>query len=419
MVIAVLLFILLWSDAGASPRLVIWIAAMTFVQLSRLALYVLFMRTHPGVDRAPAWARIAVAATGTSGIFWGASVLFFFDPASPANLVAMTMAATGIAAGGTAVLSTIPMAYAVFATFHLSPLVVQLAATGDFANLVFAAGFIFFFFILFFTVRTMGATLDESLRLRFERIDMIEHLEAARIHAESASRAKSEFLALMTHELKTPLNAIIGYAALIGSLPGSPRDAKLEAYTSEIHEGARRLLALINDILDLSKADAGKLDLREGIFSIGAAIARCRQLILPRAEDAKIELGMELDDGLPAVRGDERLIRQAVLNLLSNAIKFTPTGGLVRIGARRMADGGVVIEVTDNGIGMSAEDLPRAMEPFEQISRGYARQRAGSGLGLPLAKRIAEIHRGRIEIASQAGDGTTVRLVLPADRVAS
>jgi signal transduction histidine kinase len=266
-------------------------------------------------------------------------------------------------------------------------------------------------------VRTVSSTLEESLRLRFERLEMIDRLDGARIRAESANRTKSEFLAMMTHELKTPLNAIIGYAALIGGHPGISRDPKIESFTNEIHEGARRLLSLINDILDLSRADAGKLTLQEGLFSIGAAVERCRQLIQPHAEEARVELKMELNEGLPAVRGDERLIRQAIFNLLSNAIKFTPAGGRVRIGAKRETDGSAVVEVTDTGIGIAAEDLSRAMEPFEQISRGHARERSGSGLGLPLAKRIAESHRGRIDITSRTGSGTTVRLFLPADRV--
>jgi two-component system cell cycle sensor histidine kinase PleC len=414
--IAVFLVVILWSDSGASPLLLGWLATMLVLQICRAVVRTLYFRASPDSDTAPRWGRSAVLTTAVSGLCWGASVLLFFDPASPTNLVAMTMAATGIAAGGLAVLSALPAAYLAYLASHVPPLIVLLAATGEFANIVFAASFVFFLVVLVFSVRTMGATLDESLRLRFERIGMIEHLNQARIHAESAGRAKSEFLAMMTHELKTPLNSIIGFAALIGSLPGSTRDNKLENYTSEIQDGARRLLALINDILDLSKADAGRLGLQEGLFSLGAAIERCRQLVTSHAEEAKLVLRMELADGLPALRGDERLIRQAILNLLSNAIKFTPAGGFVRIAASHV-DEGIVIEVSDNGIGISPEDLPRAMQPFEQISRGSTRERAGSGIGLPLAKRIAELHRGRLEIASRTGGGTTVRLILPPERI--
>jgi len=314
------------------------------------------------------------------------------------------------------VLSALPAAYLAYLAMHIPPVIILLAVTGEFVYLVFAACFVLFLVVLVASVRVMGALLEESLRLRFERMEMIEHLDQARVNAESAGRAKAEFLAMMTHELKTPLNAIIGYAALIGSLPGVPQQGRLESYTNEIHSGARRLLTLINDILDLSKADAGRLDLQEGIFSIGAAIERCWQLAQPHAEEARVDLKMELVESLPALRGDEKLIRQAILNLISNAIKFTPAGGSVRIGAQRSRDG-LVIEVVDTGIGIAPEDLPRAMEPFEQISRGYARERSGSGIGLPIAKRIAELHRGRLDITSRSGAGTTVRLTLPPERV--
>ena len=410
--IACFLVTVLWSEFGVSVPLMGWLGTMLTIQLGRFVVRALFLRAGPNADDAPRWGRIAVLTTAASGICWGASVLLFFDPTSPMNLVAMTMTATGIA-----VLSALPAAYLAYLASHIPPVILVLAVTGEFVYLVFAACFVFFLVVLISAARAMGAMLDESLRLRFERLEMIDRLDEARIRAESANRAKTEFLAMMTHELKTPLNSIIGYAALIGGHPGTGRDSKLESFTNEIHEGARRLLSLINDILDLSRADAGKLTPQEGLFSIGAAIERCQQLIRPQAEEARVALKMDLADSLPAIRGDERLIRQAILNLLSNAIKFTPAGGQVRIGARREPNGPVVIEVNDTGIGIAAEDLSRAMEPFEQVSRGHARERSGSGLGLPLAKRIAESHRGRIEIESRTGAGTTVRLVLPADRV--
>ena len=415
--IACFLVTILWAESGVSVSMLVWLGIMIAIQLSRLVARTLFMRAKPGVEDTERWGRIAIALTAGAGICWGASVLLFFDPTAPMNLVAMTMTATGIASGGLAVLSALPAAYLAYLLAHLPPVIFVLGITGDFVNIVFATCLVFFVIVLITAVRTVSSTLEESLRLRFERLEMIDRLDDARIRAESANRTKSEFLAMMTHELKTPLNAIIGYAALIGGHPGISRDPKIESFTNEIHEGARRLLSLINDILDLSRADAGKLTLQEGLFSIGAAVERCRQLIQPHAEEAKVELKMELDEGLPAVRGDERLIRQAIFNLLSNAIKFTPAGGRVRIGVRRESDGSAVVEVTDTGIGIAAEDLSRAMEPFEQISRGHARERSGSGLGLPLAKRIAESHRGRIDITSRTGSGTTVRLVLPADRV--
>ena len=390
---------------------------MVLIQAGRFALALAFQRTRLDPDAIGRWRLYAIIAGGAVGLGWAASAVLVFRPEDPFHLMIMLAIAAGVVGGGAAIMTAVPEAYYAYASPHVSAVALTLASLDRPETNALAIGALIFGVLMLAITRIGKATLEESLRLRFERIGMIEHLEEARIQAEGASRAKSEFLTLMTHELRTPLNSIIGYAELISGLPTSRRGENLDAYTKDIREGAYNLLALINDILDLTKADSGTLLLHERLFAISGALARCRRSALPQAEQRKIELTLEAPDGLPALRGDERLISHAVLNLVSNAIKFSPPGTQVRIGARRTEAGEIAIEIEDSGIGMAAEDIARAFEPFQQLDHGLKREREGSGLGLPLAKRFAEIHGGRIEIEGRPGHGTTARLLMPADRV--
>jgi signal transduction histidine kinase len=415
----VLVGITLWYDAESRAALLGWIAAMLAIQAGRIALAISFERAQPGPEQLEAWRRAAIVSGSIAGLGWAATAVVILRPEDPFNLMIVIATAAGVVAGGAAIMTALPEAYFAHMAAHVSGLAIALAAQGTVEAVTLAVGTLAFGGLMLAIARIGKKSIEESLRLRFQRIDMIDRLEAARAQAESASQAKSEFLTLMTHELRTPLNSIIGYAELITSIAASKRTDKLDAYAKDIHDGARHLLALINDILDLSKADAGTLDMQEGLFDIVAAVERCRRTMAPLAEESDVDLKVEITAPLPAFRGDERLIRQAVINLVSNAIKFTPSGGAVHVGVARLEAGGIAVAVVDTGIGMSPEDIPRAFEPFQQLDHGIRRERQGSGLGLPLAKRFAELHGGSIEIASRPGRGTTVRLILPAERVVS
>jgi signal transduction histidine kinase len=235
--------------------------------------------------------------------------------------------------------------------------------------------------------------------------------------AEAGNRAKSQFLAAMSHELRTPLNAVIGFADMIGTEPfgplGSPR---YREYIDHIRSSGTHLLRLINDVLEFSRAEAAELALEEGEVDVAGEIRSALHGLATQAGQAGLALHEEIAPDLPRLRGDARRVRKVLLNLLSNALKFTPAGGEVRIVAG-MRDGGIVVTVSDSGIGIAPEDVARAFESFAQIDSRLSRRYDGAGLGLPLARQFMVLHGGTIEIDSAPGRGTRATMVFPAARV--
>jgi signal transduction histidine kinase len=260
--------------------------------------------------------------------------------------------------------------------------------------------------------------LEEERRLEFEE-KRSQAIAEARDAALAANRTKSEFLANMSHELRTPLNAVIGFSDLMQrEMRGPIGNASYAGYIRAINESGNHLLAIINDILDLSRVEAGKLSLTESSVPIGRAVAECVRFIAERAESSGVALRLPAIEPFE-VMVDEVKFKQVLLNILSNAVKFTPFGGEVRIAAWAGASG-ATIEVGDTGIGMRPEDIPAALTPFSRVEgSSMTREYEGTGLGLPLAKRLIELHGGTLEIASEPGRGTVVRLILPADRIAN
>jgi signal transduction histidine kinase len=250
-----------------------------------------------------------------------------------------------------------------------------------------------------------------------EQVEAEEFLMQARDQAEAASRIKGDFLATMSHELRTPLNAVIGFAdAILHGIAGPVLDKQRE-YLTDIGSAGRHLLDVINDVLDLSKIEAGRLEMRDSTVEPKALLDRCMSLIRHQADGKHLRLAVDVAPDLPMLRADELALKKVLINLLSNAVKFTPDGGRVALSARLAEDGGFVMAVADTGIGMRAQDIPVVLLPFRRLEDTYSRRHEGTGLGLPLAKSLIELHGGRIEIESSPGVGTTVRVHLPRERV--
>jgi signal transduction histidine kinase len=260
---------------------------------------------------------------------------------------------------------------------------------------------------------------QHELEREFEKQRATERqLVRAKEQAERASRTKTVFLANMSHELRTPLNAVIGFSEvmmveLLGPL-GNPHYAD---YARDIHAAGTHLLAVINDILDLSKLETGNLDLSEDDVDIAKLVSDCRSLVDGQARKKGISVTANLPADLPRLAADELRLKQILLNLLSNAVKFSPEGATVAVIAEETETCGISLTVIDHGIGMRPEDIPVALQPFRQVDSTISRRYEGTGLGLPLAKVLAELHGGTLELTSAPGLGTTVAVTLPKARV--
>jgi signal transduction histidine kinase len=248
--------------------------------------------------------------------------------------------------------------------------------------------------------------------LAIQNARLFREIEDKSRQIEAANRHKSEFLANMSHELRTPLNAIIGFSEVLGERMFGELNEKQAEYTEDILSSGRHLLSLINEILDLSKVEAGRMELEVATFDLPLAIDNARTFVRERAVKHGINLDVTVDERLGDFIGDERKIKQILLNLLSNAVKFTPEGGRIGIKARQI-DGSVEISVSDTGIGISPEDQAKIFEEFRQVGGDYAHKREGTGLGLTLAKKFVELHGGKIWVESEVGKGSTFSFTLP------
>ncbi len=260
-----------------------------------------------------------------------------------------------------------------------------------------------------------GRVYNAFMRDITERRQYEVALREAKEAAETASRAKSEFLAAMSHELRTPLNAVIGFADLFRQNPDMDREKRID-YAHDIHMSGVHLLELLNEVLDISKVEAGRMKLDEEAVDLTEICHTCLRLMGERASRAGVTLVKEVAEDLPPLVADPQRVKQIVINLLSNAVKFTDAGGTVTLRVRRSTGGGILLQVADSGIGMEPEQIARALEPFTQLDSGYARRHEGTGLGLALVNKFAEIHGATLLVESEPGVGTTVSITFPAER---
>ena len=263
----------------------------------------------------------------------------------------------------------------------------------------------------------VGAMIQRDSAIRREVRRRTSELAQARDEAEMANRTKTEFLATMSHELRTPLNAVLGFSEVMrDELLGPLGQPHYKEYARDIYNSGSHLLSVINDILDVAKAEAGRLELYEEEIDLSLVAHACVQLVQGRAEEADVSIETSVPLGMPMLMADTKRLKQILLNLLSNAVKFTPAGGKVALDVKLREDGGIDLIVHDTGIGIAKQDLERALQPFGQIDSHLSRKYEGTGLGLPLSCNLAELHGATLSIESEPDKGTVVTVRFPPRR---
>jgi signal transduction histidine kinase len=311
---------------------------------------------------------------------------------------------------GAAVAISLCTAYQVSAA-HINPIPSEVLLNNDFF-LVMASAVGFF----------SSYAQEYYIRCNYVNTQLLlcekDRSEDLREKAEAANSAKTAFLANVSHELRTPLNAIIGFSEMMQrQLFGPLGSERYRSYVTDIHSSGTHLLDIISDILDLSKAEAGKLTLHEEAVQPCEVIDACLRMFMETTAAHGVRLSFDVPERRPLLFADPRLLRQVVANLVSNAVKFTQPGGLVAVACGPASDGSYKITVEDTGVGIAEENLAKVLEPFVQVESAYSRKHAGTGLGLPLVRKIVELHGGKIELRSRLGVGTAVTARFPAARV--
>jgi two-component system cell cycle sensor histidine kinase PleC len=384
-----------------------------------------FKHSDPAKFNAARWTTSFVIAESVSGVTLSSLALFTLV-GNPQDLAAVifAMVLVSVAANSMAT-HTLPPA-TLMSTMPVTITVsIALIAMGGTLNYTLAAvavcGEIFFVYL----ARQLHGSELETISHQAEKDRLIAELEEARNmsdearrHAEQANIAKSQFLATMSHELRTPLNAIIGFSEVLkAELLGPHQVPQYKEYAGDIHGSGQHLLTLINELLDLSRIEAGKYDLNEEVVSLVDIADDCRRMMELRAKSKGIELVFSVGDHLPRLWGDERAIRQVILNLLSNAIKFTPQHGKVTLVVQRSGDGGQLVSVRDNGPGIPESEIETVLSSFGQGSLAQKTAEQGAGLGLPIVQKIMDLHQGRFDLFSKLRFGTEVIATFPRARV--
>lgn len=403
----------------------LWASTVLLSTLTMVALSRRYLGKQADLVRLKRWRRLFTLAEGLHGLSWALLLLLFVHVDAPGAKVFATTALLIVSAFTVMLSATIPPA--VYA--GLVPIIVGIMAFFwerrdiDSVTMALMAASAQLFFI--FLANRLYASSVASLGFRAEKDALIAELETAnansdeaRRKAEEANLAKSRFLATMSHELRTPLNAILGFSEVMKSeIFGEHVNAAYKEYSADIHGSGQHLLNLINEILDLSRIEAGKYELTEEALSLAEIVEDCQHMLALRAKAKGQSIRSLAESNLPRVWADERAIRQVVLNVLSNAIKFTPQGGEITVKVGWTAAGGQYVSIADTGPGIPENEIPIVMQSFGRGSLAIKTAEQGSGLGLPIVKGLIDLHGGGFNLRSRPRAGTEVTVTLPAERV--
>ena len=416
-----------WAMGASLVPVIAWVATVMFFGLMVELWGRTFDAATPGTpDEVAGFVRGHALTNLLYAAGWSAMIPLFWITGDQVNHMFITLLlAASVAASSTMNGVTVPAIAGALAPYFVL-MIVWPALEGDMISLAISA--LSAVYAVLMTSRTLAAyqTTRNMLVLREERSELVDALVAAkadsdraREKAEQASRAKSEFLANMSHELRTPLNAILGFSELMKLEALGPLGSdRYREYAGHIHASGEHLLNLINDVLDLAKIEAGRLQLSPEALDLGHEIAEVARLVAVRADKAGIRLVLTTEAG-PSLMGDRRAVRQILLNLLSNATKFTPAGGDVRAFAKLLPDGSWTFGVADTGVGIDLADQARVFESFGQGRHDVAVTEKGSGLGLPIVKGLADAHGWTVMLESNPGQGTCVTVSAPAAAAAA
>jgi two-component system, cell cycle sensor histidine kinase PleC len=408
-----------------SQHLLVWLTLVLTALCVQTALASHFLKQTLAPENIALWRRIFVLADGVQGAAWALILHMLLITEFDAARMFVVFLVLILSAVIAMLSATVPMAVYVSLIPLTGSMVWFFLPIQEVDKMMFMAmamgGQIFF---LFLSNRLYSSTVI-ALESRAEKDAMLIELEQAksnsdeaRRRAEEANLAKSRFLATMSHELRTPLNAILGFSEVMkNEVFGGHSSASYKEYSGDIHSSGQHLLNLINEILDLSRIEAGRYELTEESIPLADIVDECRHMLNLRARNKNQTLTASIDKTLPRLWADERAVRQVILNLLSNAIKFTPANGDIKIQVGWTSSGGQYVSIKDSGPGIPEEEIPVVMASFGRGSLALKTAEQGSGLGLPIVKGLVDLHGGNFQLISKVREGTEVRVTFPSARV--